>query len=104
MSLAGYSAGATAYLPQYFSSSATRYGPVFALISTLFITMLIIIGCGALGREIGVELDRIRRGERPPYNEVQREWNNVLDQVRLRWDSVRGRRGRKQDDKPAGSS
>ncbi|MCX2181940.1 YihY/virulence factor BrkB family protein [Streptomyces sp. SKN60] len=104
---AGFAVGATAYLPSFFSSSATRYGPVgavFAMISTLFVIMLIIVACGALGREVGVELDRIRRGERPPDNEVRQEWDIVLDQVRLHWNSRRTRLGRRQEDETPGSS
>ncbi|MEV6331201.1 YhjD/YihY/BrkB family envelope integrity protein [Streptomyces sp. NPDC051909] len=104
---AGFAVGATAYLPRYFSSSATRYGPVgavFAMISALFVVMLVIVACGALGREVGVELDRIRRGERPPDNEVRQEWDIVLDQVRLRWNSRRTRPDRRQDDGTPGSS
>jgi membrane protein len=89
---AGYSVAGAAYLPHYFSSSATRFGPmgaVFAMITTLFVVMLLITVCGAFGREVGQELDRIRRGERPPYDEVRREWDAVFDQVRMRWRGTR---------------
>jgi membrane protein len=91
---AAYSVGATVYVPHLFSSYATRYGvigAVFAMISTLFCIFLIIVGSAALGRELNEELDRIRRGERPPEHEVRREWDNVLDEVRSRWQTVRAR-------------
>jgi len=89
-----YSMGATVYVPDMFSSYATRYGvigAVFAMISTLFCVMLVIVGSAALGREVHEELDRIRRGERPPDHDVRRQWDNVLGEVRSRWDVVRER-------------
>ena len=54
-------------MPHLFSTYATRYGvigAVFAIISTLFCVMLVVVGSAALGREVRDELDRIRRGER----------------------------------------
>jgi hypothetical protein len=72
-----YSVGATVYVPHLFSSYATRYGvigAVFAMISTLFCVFLVVVGSAALGREVGDELGRIRRGERPPDNELRSEW------------------------------
>ena len=83
-----YSMGATVYVPHLFSTYATRYGAigaVFAMISTLFCLTLIVVGSAALGREVGDELARIRRGERPPDHEVRREWENLLDEARSRW-------------------
>jgi uncharacterized BrkB/YihY/UPF0761 family membrane protein len=91
---AAYSVGATVYVPHLFSSYATRYGvigAVFAMISTLFCVMLIVVASAALGREVGDELDRIRRGERPPDDEVSRQWDNVLDEARSRWGAARQR-------------
>ena len=47
--LAAYSVGATVYVPHLFDTYATRYGvigAVFAMISTLFIVMVIIVGLG----------------------------------------------------------
>ncbi|MGH2837080.1 MAG: YhjD/YihY/BrkB family envelope integrity protein [Thermoleophilaceae bacterium] len=91
---AAYSVGATVYVPHLFSSYATRYGvigAVFAMISTLFCIMLVLVGSAALGREVGDELDRIRRGERPPDHEVREQWDKVLDEVRTRWRSARER-------------
>ncbi|GJF33597.1 hypothetical protein KNE206_62970 [Kitasatospora sp. NE20-6] len=87
-----YSMGATLYLPHLFSSSASRYGAmgaVFAMLSAMFGVMLVAVGSAALGREVHDELVHIRRGERPPDDEVRREWNNVIDQMRLRWQSAR---------------
>jgi uncharacterized BrkB/YihY/UPF0761 family membrane protein len=89
-----YSIGATVYVPHLFSSYATRYGvigAVFAMISTLFCIMVIVVGSAALGREVSDELARIRRGERPPDHEVRRQWDNVLDEVRSRWGAARER-------------
>lgn len=102
---AAYSVGAAVYLPGYFSTSASRYGPVgavFAMISTLFVMMLILVLCGALGREIGIELDRIRRGERPPEGEVRREWDNLRAELGQQWQSAvrRVQRGGRQDGPP----
>jgi uncharacterized BrkB/YihY/UPF0761 family membrane protein len=80
-----YSIGANLYVPHLFSSYATRYGvvgAVFALISTLFCVMVVVVGSAALGREVGDELERIRRGERPPDHDVRRQWDNVLGEVR----------------------
>ena len=89
-----FSVGATVYVPHLFSSYATRYGvigAVFAMISTLFCVMLIVVGSAALGREVGDELDRIRRGERPPDHEVRRQWDNVIGEARSRWGAAHDR-------------
>ena len=89
-----YSVGATVYVPHLFSSYATRYGvigAVFAMISTLFCVMLVAVASAAIGREVSGELDRIRRGERPPDHEVRREWENVIAEARSRWQGVRAR-------------
>ena len=101
----GYSVGAAVYLPGYFSSSASRYGPVgavFAMISTLFVVMLILVLCGALGREVEIELDRIRRGERPPEGEVRAEWGNLRAELSQQWESAvrRVHRGNKHNGPP----
>ena len=88
-----YSVGATVYVPHLFSSYATRYGvigAVFAMISTLFCVTVIVVGSAALGREVGDELDRIRRGERPPEHEVRRQWDNVIGEARSRWGTAHG--------------
>jgi uncharacterized BrkB/YihY/UPF0761 family membrane protein len=90
--LALYSVGATVYVPHLFSSYATRYGvigAVFAMISALFILMVILVVSAAAGREIRDELDRIRRGEKPPANEIERQWDEVTAQARLRWETLR---------------
>jgi membrane protein len=75
--LAVYSVGATVYVPHLFDTYATRYGvigAVFAMISALFVAMVIAVGSAAAGREIDDELGRIRRGEKPAEDEVQRQW------------------------------
>jgi len=90
--LALYSVGATVYVPHLFSSYATRYGvigAVFAMISALFILMVILVVSAAAGREIRDELDRIRRGEKPAANEIERQWDEVTAQARLRWETLR---------------
>jgi uncharacterized BrkB/YihY/UPF0761 family membrane protein len=87
-----YSIGANVYVPHLFSTYATRYGvigAVFAMISTLFCVMLVVVVSAALGREVSDELDRIRRGERQADHEVRREWDNVLGEARSRWQLVR---------------
>jgi membrane protein len=92
--LAVYSVGATVYVPHLFSSFATRYGvigAVFAMISSLFCVMVVLVAAMAAGREIHDELDRIRRGERPAEHEVRRQWDQITLQARSRWDVVRGR-------------
>ena len=90
--LAVYSVGATVYVPHLFSSYATRYGvigAVFAMISALFCVMVVAVGSAAAGREIDDELGRIRRGERPADDEVQRQWDQVTAEARSRWQTLR---------------
>ncbi|MEU9045586.1 MULTISPECIES: YhjD/YihY/BrkB family envelope integrity protein [unclassified Kitasatospora] len=87
-----YSVGATVYLPHLFDSYTTRYGPVgavVAMISALFTVMLVVVGSAALGREVGDELGRIRRGQRPPHDEVLREWESLVEQIRSHWRPAR---------------
>jgi uncharacterized BrkB/YihY/UPF0761 family membrane protein len=91
-SLALYSIGAAVYIPHLFSTYATRYGvigAVFAIISALFCVMVILVASAAAGREVRDELDRIRRGERPAEDEVQRQWEEVTAQARSRWEMLR---------------
>ena len=91
---AAYSVGATVYLPHLFSSYATDYGvigAVLAIISTLFCVMLVVVVSAVLGVEVGDELDRIRRGERPPDHEVRTQWDNVVREARARWRVARDR-------------
>jgi uncharacterized BrkB/YihY/UPF0761 family membrane protein len=86
-----YSVGATVYVPHLFSSYATRYGvigAVFAMISTFFCVMVVVVGSAAAGREIDDELGRIRRGERPADDEVQRQWAQVTAEARSRWQTL----------------
>ena len=87
-----YSVGATVYVPHLFDTYATRYGvigAVFAMISALFCVMVVLVGSAAAGREVHDELGRIQRGERPADDEVQRQWDEVTAQARLRWDTLR---------------
>jgi membrane protein len=80
------------YVPHLFSVYASRYGAigaVLAMISWLFAVMLVVVGSAAVGREVEEELGRIRRGERPPEDEVRREWNVAVDQARSRWQAWR---------------
>ena len=100
-----YSVGATVYVPHLFSTYATRYGvigAVFAIISALFCVMVVVVGSAAAGREVHDELDRIRRGERPAEDEVQRQWDQVIGDARSRWDTLRAhiqeRRDRRRGD------
>jgi uncharacterized BrkB/YihY/UPF0761 family membrane protein len=100
--LGAYSVGATVYVPHLFNTFATRYGvigAVFAMISTLFCVMVVVVGSAAAGREIHDELDRIRRGERPAEDEVRRQWDEVTAQAQSRWDTLRAEiqeRGRRR--------
>src|SRR5215204_1571917 len=90
--LAVYSTGAAVYVPHLFESYATRYGvigAVFAMISALFCVMLVVVAAGALGREVSDELARIRAGERPPDDEVRREWDAIIAEARSRWAVLR---------------
>jgi membrane protein len=90
-----YSVGATVYVPRLFSTYATRYGvigAVFALISALFCVMVVITASAAAGREVERELENIRRGERPPDDEVRRQWDEITAEVRARWTVLRNRR------------
>ena len=90
--LAIYSAAASVYVPHLFSAYASRYGAigaVLAMISWLFAVMLVVVASAAIGREVSEELTRIRRGERPPEDEVRREWNAAIAEARLRWDAWR---------------
>jgi uncharacterized BrkB/YihY/UPF0761 family membrane protein len=90
--LAAYSVGAAVYVPHLFSTYSTRYGvigAVFAMISALFCIMVVLVGSAAAGREIHDELGRIRRGERPADDEVQRQWAQVTGEARSRWERAR---------------
>jgi hypothetical protein len=56
----------------------------------------------ALGREVGDELARIRRGERPPDHEVRQQWDIVIAEARSRWGVAHDwldRRLRRDDDR-----
>ena len=90
--LAIYSIGAAIYVPHLFSTYATRYGvigAVFAMISTLFCVMVVLVASAAAGREIRDQLDRIQRGDRPAEDEVKQQWDAVTAQARSRWDVAR---------------
>ena len=96
-----YSTGANVYVPHLFESYATRYGvigAVFAMISALFCVMVVVVAAAALGREVGDELERIRKGERPPDDEIRREWDAIIAEGRSRWailrEQIDRRRGR----------
>ena len=92
LALAIYFAGAAVYVPHLFSSYATRYGAigaVFAMISALFGFMVFLVASAALGREVFEELNRIRAGERPPDDEIRREWDTFIREARSRWQTLR---------------
>ena len=94
MALAVYSVGTVVYLPHLFSTYATRYGvigAVLAMISALFCIMFVIVGSAAVGREVGDEFDCIRRGEMPAEDEVRRQWDELTARARSRWKALRGR-------------
>jgi uncharacterized BrkB/YihY/UPF0761 family membrane protein len=90
-----YSVGAQVYVPHLFDTYATRYGvigAVFAMISALFCSAVILVGSASAGREVHVELENIRNGERVPQDEVHRQWAQVTAEARSRWHRLRGRR------------
>ena len=98
--LAMYSLGAAVYVPNLFSTYATRYGvigAVFAMISSLFCIMVVLVASSAAGREVHDELDRIRRGERPAEDEVRRQWEEITAEARSRWATLRGRIQERRD-------
>jgi uncharacterized BrkB/YihY/UPF0761 family membrane protein len=87
-----YSVAATVYVPRLFNTYATRYGvigAVFAMISALFCVWVVLVISTAAGREVRDELERIRRGEKPAEDEVQRQWQEVTAQASSRWDTLR---------------
>jgi uncharacterized BrkB/YihY/UPF0761 family membrane protein len=89
-----YFAGAAVYVPHLFTSYATRYGvigAVFAAISALFGFMVFLVASAALGREVYVELGRIRAGARPPDDEIRREWDALINEAGSRWQTLRDR-------------
>jgi membrane protein len=95
-----YSVAATVYVPHLFSVYATRYGvigAVFAMISSLFCAMLVLVASAAVGREVGDELRRIRRGERPADDQVRREWDNVIAEARSKWDVAHDELARRRE-------
>ncbi len=97
LALAVYFAGAAVYVPHLFSSYASRYGAigaVFAMISALFGFMVALVAAAAVGREVVDELARISAGQRPPDDEVRREWDTFIHEARSRWQTVRDQSAR----------
>ncbi|MFI1380399.1 hypothetical protein [Embleya sp. NPDC020886] len=91
---AAYSVVATIYLPPLFNSYASRHGAagaVFGMATVLFGVMLILVVSAAVGREVQEELARIRQGKRPSQDEVRRQWDDIVEQTRSRWRTVRKR-------------
>jgi membrane protein len=64
-------------------------GAVLAILSMLFTVMLVLVASATTGREVSEELDRIRRGERPPDDEIRREWDALIDEAQVRWQVLR---------------
>jgi membrane protein len=80
------------YVPRLFTADAARYGvigAVLAMISALFIVMIVVVATAAVGREISDEIERIQRGDRPPDDEIQQEWAALIAEVRLRTEAWR---------------
>jgi uncharacterized BrkB/YihY/UPF0761 family membrane protein len=95
-----YTVAAQVYVPHLFDTYTTRYGvigAVFAMISTLFCIAVILVASASAGREIHVELERLRSGERLPDDEVRRQWAEVTAQARSRWLRLRDRRRARGD-------
>ncbi|KUJ69609.1 hypothetical protein ACZ90_09770 [Streptomyces albus subsp. albus] len=94
-----YSVGTTVYLPRLFDSYASRYGAagaVFAMISALFGAMLVVVASATLGREVQEEFSMIRQDRRPSEDEVRRQWDDLVEQTRSRWRTVRGQVARRR--------
>jgi len=92
--LAAYGVVSDIYVPRLFNTYAARYGVIgatFAIISALFGAMLVVVAMTAVGREVTEELERLRRGERPPPDAVQREWDKLIADVRERWGAAQER-------------
>ena len=101
--LALYSTGAAVYIPHLFSSYATRYGvigAVFAMISSLFCMMVVVVASASAGREVSEELRRIREGERPPDDEIRQEWDAIIAEARSRLDAFREQVERRRRGEP----
>lgn len=80
------------YVPRLFTGYAARYGvigAVLAMISALFIVMIVVVATAAAGREISDEIERIQRGDRPPDDEIQQEWAALIKEVRLQTETWR---------------
>ena len=88
-------------MPRLFDSYAERYGVIgatFAIISALFGAMFVVVVMTAIGREVTDEIERVRRGERPPEDAVRREWELLLGDLRARRDVwLESRRERKRN-------
>jgi uncharacterized BrkB/YihY/UPF0761 family membrane protein len=101
--LALYLTAAAIYVPHLFNSSAARYGvigAVLAMISVLFAIMLVLVASAVIGREVAEELSRIRRGERPPDDEIRREWDGLRDELRSHWQTAREQVDRRRSNPP----
>ena len=78
------SIGGDIWVPRLFNSYASRYGAVgavFALISWLFVLMVGLVASVAVGREVSIELEAIKRGEKPSNEQIQAEWAQVRSQA-----------------------
>ena len=89
---AAYSVGATVYVPHLFSTYATRYGVIGAVLAMISGALLHHGRAGRLGR--GRARGPRRARPHPPRRtargeEVQRQWNEVRAQARSRWETLR---------------
>lgn len=100
LGLVAYGVVSDVWVPRMFDSYASRYGVIgatFAIISALFGAMFIVVVMTAVGREVADEWERVRRGERPPEDAVQREWEALMNDLRARRDVwLESRRERKE--------
>ncbi len=96
-----YGAVSDLWVPRMFDSYASRYGVIgatFAIISALFGAMFVVVVMTATGREVSDEVERIRRGERPPEDAVREQWELLLNDLRARRDVwLESRRERKRN-------
>ena len=101
-----YFAGAAVYVPHLFSSYATRYGvigAVFAMISALFGFMVALVASAAPDARYSTSSTGFARGERPPDDEVRRQWDTSSSRRASRWETLRDQidRIRKKHSRPS---
>ena len=70
------------------------------MISSLFCMMVVVVASASAGREVSEELRRIREGERPPDDEIRKEWDAIIAEARSRLDAFREQVERRRRSEP----